>query len=74
MDFDITKEAGGVRRAISRSFDANVTDNHLEIHLFWAGKGTCCVPAAGSYGPLISAISVTPGKLCDLSESSFKII
>ncbi|XP_031270202.1 probable LRR receptor-like serine/threonine-protein kinase At1g56130 [Pistacia vera] len=59
-DFDITKEAGGVRRAIRRSFDANVTDNHLEIHLFWTGKGTCCVPAAGSYGPLISAVSVTP--------------
>ncbi|KAJ0017051.1 hypothetical protein Pint_11498 [Pistacia integerrima] len=70
-DFDITKKAGGFRRAIRRSFDANVTDNHLEIQLFWAGKGTCCVPVAGSYGPLISALSVTLGKLCDLSETSF---
>ncbi|KAJ0017025.1 hypothetical protein Pint_11542 [Pistacia integerrima] len=58
--FDVYIQAGGVRRAIRRSFDANVTDNHLEIHLFWTGKGTCCVPAAGSYGPLISALSVTP--------------
>ncbi|KAJ0081516.1 hypothetical protein Patl1_11700 [Pistacia atlantica] len=60
-DFDISKEADGVRREIRRSFNATVSDNHLEIHLFWAGKGTCCVPAAGSYGPLISALSVTPG-------------
>ncbi|KAJ0081560.1 hypothetical protein Patl1_11696 [Pistacia atlantica] len=59
-DFDMTKEATGARRAIRRGFDANVTDNHLEIHLFWAAKGTCCVPVTGSYGPLISALSVTP--------------
>ncbi|XP_031270055.1 probable LRR receptor-like serine/threonine-protein kinase At1g56140 [Pistacia vera] len=59
-DFDISKEAGGVRRAIRKSFNANVTENHLEIHLFWAGKGTCCIPEDGSYGPLISALSVTP--------------
>ncbi|KAJ0080893.1 hypothetical protein Patl1_11733 [Pistacia atlantica] len=60
-DFDISKEAGGVRKEIRRSFNATVSDNHLEIHLFWAGKGTCCVLAIGSYGPLISALSVTPG-------------
>ncbi|KAJ0017030.1 hypothetical protein Pint_11544 [Pistacia integerrima] len=59
-DFDISKEAGGVRKAIRKSFNANVTKNHLEIHLFWAGKGTCCIPEDGSYGPLISALSVTP--------------
>ncbi|KAJ8532663.1 hypothetical protein K7X08_012586 [Anisodus acutangulus] len=35
-------------------------ENHLEIHLFWAGKGTCCVPIQGTYGPSISAISATP--------------
>ncbi|GMI65533.1 hypothetical protein like AT1G56130 [Hibiscus trionum] len=59
-DFDISKEAGGVQRAITPTFTANVTDNHLEIHLFWAGKGTCCIPEQGYYGPSISAISVTP--------------
>ncbi|KAJ0026371.1 hypothetical protein Pint_06973 [Pistacia integerrima] len=32
----------------------------MEIHLFWAGKGTCCTPDRGTYGPSISAISVTP--------------
>ncbi|XP_039041185.1 probable LRR receptor-like serine/threonine-protein kinase At1g56140 isoform X2 [Hibiscus syriacus] len=59
-DFDITKEAGGAQRAITRNFTANVTGNHLEVHLFWAGKGTCCAPEPGYYGPSISAIRVTP--------------
>ncbi|KAK8594788.1 hypothetical protein V6N13_015704 [Hibiscus sabdariffa] len=55
-DFDISKEAGGVERAIIKNFTAKVTANHLEIHLFWAGKGT----PDSSYGPSISAISVVP--------------
>ncbi|XP_022721697.1 LOW QUALITY PROTEIN: probable LRR receptor-like serine/threonine-protein kinase At1g56140 [Durio zibethinus] len=59
-DFDISKEAGGAERAITRNFSANVTENHLEIHLLWTGKGTCCVPELGYYGPSISAISVVP--------------
>ncbi|XVF39977.1 hypothetical protein PTKIN_Ptkin01aG0076200 [Pterospermum kingtungense] len=59
-DFDISKAAGGVDREIIMSFTANVTENYLEIHLFWAGKGTCCFPASepGYYGPSISALSV----------------
>ncbi|KAG5228168.1 LRR receptor serine/threonine-protein kinase [Salix suchowensis] len=35
-DFDISKEAGGVDRAITKTFSVNVSENHLEIHLFWA--------------------------------------
>ncbi|CAL9017149.1 unnamed protein product [Prunus brigantina] len=42
-DFDISKEAGGVNRAVPRPFKVNVTENYLDIHLFWAGKGTCCI-------------------------------
>ncbi|GLT61395.1 hypothetical protein SLA2020_341060 [Shorea laevis] len=57
-DFDISKEAGGVERAITKNFNATVTENYLEIHLFWAGKGTCCIPLVGYYGPSISAINV----------------
>ncbi|KAL3820918.1 hypothetical protein ACJIZ3_006823 [Penstemon smallii] len=61
QDFDIQREAGGVSfRAVEMSFSAQVLNNYLEIHLFWAGKGTCCVPTQGTYGPLISAISATP--------------
>ncbi|GKV44297.1 hypothetical protein SLEP1_g51489 [Rubroshorea leprosula] len=57
-DFDISKEAGGADRAINKNFIATVTKNYLEIHLFWAGKGTCLVPQDGHYGPSISAINV----------------
>jgi serine/threonine protein kinase/Leucine-rich repeat (LRR) protein len=60
-DFDIRKEAGGSNIAVVKSFNKiNVTSNFLEIHFFWAGKGTCCIPIQGAYGPLVSAIRVTP--------------
>ncbi|KAL9662304.1 hypothetical protein QQ045_027137 [Rhodiola kirilowii] len=60
-NFDILKEAGGVATsAVKRDFRALVTENFIDIHLFWAGKGTCCVPNQGTFGPLISAISATP--------------
>ncbi|KAH1218297.1 putative LRR receptor-like serine/threonine-protein kinase [Glycine max] len=58
-DFNIAKEAGGVGKGITREFNVNVTDNTLEIHLSWAGKGTNAIPIRGVYGPLISAITVT---------------
>ncbi|KAL0407096.1 UNVERIFIED_CONTAM: putative LRR receptor-like serine/threonine-protein kinase, partial [Sesamum latifolium] len=60
-DFDILREANGTSfGAVVREFNVEVLENYIEIHLFWAGKGTCCTPAPGTYGPLISAISVTP--------------
>ncbi|KAI3466322.1 hypothetical protein Pfo_022985 [Paulownia fortunei] len=60
-DFDIRREAGGASlRAVVREFRVQVSENHLEVHLFWAGKGTCCVPAQATYGPSVSAISATP--------------
>jgi len=62
-DFSIQEEAGGVGKAIIKNFTAIVTGNALEIRFYWAGKGTTGVPVRGVYGPLISAISVTPGKL-----------
>ncbi|XP_019196517.1 PREDICTED: probable LRR receptor-like serine/threonine-protein kinase At1g56130 [Ipomoea nil] len=59
-DFDIQKLAGGSLRALSRQYKVQVSENHMDIHLYWAGKGTCCIPSQGTYGPLISAISATP--------------
>ncbi|XP_050147528.1 probable LRR receptor-like serine/threonine-protein kinase At1g56140 [Malus sylvestris] len=53
-DFDISKEAGRVNVGIIERFNVNVSENYLEIHLFWAGKGTCCIP--GHYGSLIAAV------------------
>ncbi|XP_041024665.1 probable LRR receptor-like serine/threonine-protein kinase At1g56130 isoform X2 [Juglans microcarpa x Juglans regia] len=55
-DFDISEEAGGVERALEKVFNATVSENYLEVHLFWAGKGTCCIPVQGYYGPMISAL------------------
>ncbi|KAL8506319.1 hypothetical protein ACS0TY_017257 [Phlomoides rotata] len=57
-DFDIAAEAGGPGRPIVKNFTAVVTSNTLKIHLYWAGRGTTGIPQRGSYGPLISAISV----------------
>ncbi|XP_078153567.1 putative LRR receptor-like serine/threonine-protein kinase At1g56140 [Carex rostrata] len=60
-DFDIRKNASGRSFvAVVRNYTVPVTNNFIEIHFFWAGKGTCCVPSNGYYGPLISAISISP--------------
>ncbi|KAL2247445.1 UNVERIFIED_CONTAM: putative LRR receptor-like serine/threonine-protein kinase [Sesamum indicum] len=59
-DFDIVKEASGVRKGIYRDFNVYVNGSTLEIHLYWTGKGTTAIPDRGVYGPLISAIAVTP--------------
>ncbi|KAJ8761309.1 hypothetical protein K2173_001365 [Erythroxylum novogranatense] len=55
-DFDIEKN--GSNKVATREFNVSVTDHKLDIRLYWAGKGTTCIPRRGNYGPLISAISV----------------
>ncbi|MFS7911939.1 hypothetical protein Hanom_Chr02g00123931 [Helianthus anomalus] len=37
-----------------------VNGSTLEIHLYWAGKETTTIPDRGVYGPLLSAIAITP--------------
>uniref|UniRef100_A0A0E0DP14 non-specific serine/threonine protein kinase n=1 Tax=Oryza meridionalis TaxID=40149 RepID=A0A0E0DP14_9ORYZ len=61
-DFDIRKTAGGKSfSVVNKSFMVIVSKNFLEIHLFWAGKGTVDIPTKDNYyGPMISALSVTP--------------
>ncbi|KAF7851658.1 hypothetical protein BT93_L3314 [Corymbia citriodora subsp. variegata] len=69
-DFDIRKEGGGASfTAVPKLYQAQVTANYLEIHFFWAGKGTCCVPAQATYGPLISAISAVPDFIPTVSNN-----
>uniref|UniRef100_A0A0D9ZQP8 non-specific serine/threonine protein kinase n=1 Tax=Oryza glumipatula TaxID=40148 RepID=A0A0D9ZQP8_9ORYZ len=64
QNFDIRKAVGGKSNtAIKKDYTIHVTKNIVEIHLFWAGKGTCCIPSQGYYGPSISALSVTPSTL-----------
>ncbi|KAL3737441.1 hypothetical protein ACJRO7_026240 [Eucalyptus globulus] len=70
-DFDIRKEADGASfTAVPKMYQARVTANYLEIHFFWAGKGTCCVPNQATYGPLISAISAVPDFIPTVSNQS----
>ncbi|KAK6932740.1 Malectin domain [Dillenia turbinata] len=61
-DFNIKHEANGTGVPLKKPYNASVTDNTLEIRLYWAGKGTTCIPRRGVYGPLISAISVCHSK------------
>ncbi|RWR96288.1 Protein kinase domain-containing protein [Cinnamomum micranthum f. kanehirae] len=71
-DFNIENEAGGTHRAVVKNFTAIVTTNTLEICFYWAGKGTQSIPVRGTYGPLISAISVD-SDFTPPSESGKKI-
>ncbi|KAK0580235.1 hypothetical protein LWI29_038370 [Acer saccharum] len=57
-NFNIKEQANGTDKAIVKTFNATVTENTLEIRLYWAEKGTTVIPGRGYYGPLISAISV----------------
>uniref|UniRef100_A0A453QET3 non-specific serine/threonine protein kinase n=1 Tax=Aegilops tauschii subsp. strangulata TaxID=200361 RepID=A0A453QET3_AEGTS len=67
QNFDIRKAAGGKSfTAVRKQYTVPVTKNFLDIHLFWAGKGTCCIPTQGYYGPAISALSATPSISLDL--------
>ncbi|KAF8413667.1 hypothetical protein HHK36_001659 [Tetracentron sinense] len=60
-DFNIVEKAEGVGKGITRDFNnVSVDGSTLEIHLYWSGKGTTAIPDRGVYGPLISAITVTP--------------
>ncbi|KAF3451342.1 hypothetical protein FNV43_RR07437 [Rhamnella rubrinervis] len=58
-DFDIRREANGADKAIVKKFKAiEVKNKVIEIRFHWSGKGTTAAPQKGTYGPLISAISV----------------
>jgi len=62
-DFNIAERAGGVGKPFIRQIDGvQVNGSTLEIHLQWTGKGTNVIPTRGVYGPLISAITITPSE------------
>jgi hypothetical protein len=61
-NFNIAEAANGTGRGITKSFDLFVENGTLEIHFQWLGKGTNDIPYSGVYGPLVSAIAVTPSK------------
>ncbi|KAK7858399.1 putative leucine-rich repeat receptor-like serine/threonine-protein kinase [Quercus suber] len=57
-DFNIENVAQGVDKETVMEFKAVVRNKVLQIRFHWAGKGTTAAPLRGTYGPLISAISV----------------
>ncbi|XP_077226673.1 putative LRR receptor-like serine/threonine-protein kinase At1g53430 [Tasmannia lanceolata] len=72
-DFNIEDSAGGPGRGIVMNFTAIVKDHTLEIDLYWAGKGTTAIPDRGVYGPLVSAITVTPNFDPDTGKSGLSV-
>ncbi|XP_068322386.1 probable leucine-rich repeat receptor-like serine/threonine-protein kinase At3g14840 [Pyrus communis] len=73
-DFDIEKEAHGVDRVVIKELKAvQVKDKTLLIQFHWSGKGTTTSPKRGTYGPLISAISVDSDFKPPLSSSKSKM-
>lgn len=72
-DFNIAERAGGVGKPFIRQIDdVQVNGSTLEIHFKWSGKGTNVVPTRGIYGPLISAITITPSEFSFQSSSTFE--
>ncbi|KAI8567155.1 hypothetical protein RHMOL_Rhmol02G0098300 [Rhododendron molle] len=58
-DFDIEDAAKGVdKEKVLNLTNVTVTNHTVEIRFYWAGKGTRDIPTRGTYGPLISAISI----------------
>ena len=65
------EEAGGAGKGITKTLDnVLVNGSTIEIHLYWRGKGTAAIPVRGVYGPLISAITITPSKFASSSKVS----
>ncbi|KAL7212739.1 hypothetical protein ACSBR2_015425 [Camellia fascicularis] len=56
-NFNIVEQAKGVDKNITQEFKVHVNNSRLEIHLYWAGKGSTGYRFP-QYGPLISGISV----------------
>ncbi|TKW32768.1 hypothetical protein SEVIR_2G189100v4 [Setaria viridis] len=59
-NFNIEQPSGADGKPVIKTFQTYVTNHTLEIQFYWAGRGTTGIPYRGSYGPLISAITVTP--------------
>ncbi|XP_010552133.1 PREDICTED: probable LRR receptor-like serine/threonine-protein kinase At1g53430 [Tarenaya hassleriana] len=68
-DFDIVEIAGGAGIGYTETINnVQVNGSTIEIHLQWSGKGTSAIPTRGVYGPLISAITITPNFKVDTGK------
>ncbi|XP_020250161.1 probable LRR receptor-like serine/threonine-protein kinase At1g53430 isoform X2 [Asparagus officinalis] len=73
QDFNIATEAKGTGREIVKTFTTIVDGSTLEMHFQWTGKGTNIIPDVGVYGPLVSAITVTPNFTPDTGEHKLSV-
>ncbi|KAL8087885.1 hypothetical protein AgCh_037864 [Apium graveolens] len=73
-NFNIAEAAKGFGLPTTLESNVTVDDGTLVIHLYWAGKGTNAIPERGVFGPLISAITVTPNFYVDTGGLSIRII
>ncbi|GLJ42761.1 hypothetical protein SUGI_0886700 [Cryptomeria japonica] len=71
-DFNIKETAGDSNVAIKETYNVSETENVLDVHLFWAGKGTFGIPSDWTRGPLVSAIRVTPEIILPCLVAEFK--
>lgn len=60
QNFNIMDDAKEYKTPVTKAFNVTIINGVLDIHLFWAGKGTCCIPVEGTYGPLLSALGISP--------------
>lgn len=60
-DFNIVKEANGINKVVKKVFQHILVNDTIEIRFYYAGKGSTGIPVRGTYGPLISAVSVESG-------------
>ena len=73
-NFNIREQAKGPNIPITKIFTAVVNKNNslLMIHMYWDGKGSF-YNAPDFNGPLISALSVTPGNKTNLISPPFYV-
>ncbi|KAL9232207.1 hypothetical protein vseg_007343 [Gypsophila vaccaria] len=71
-NFDIVKEANGSNKALLKIYQHIPVSGSIEIRLYFAGKGSTAIPLRGTYGPLISAISVESEFKPPLDEEKIK--
>lgn len=69
QNFNIMDDAKEYKTPVTKAFNVTIINGVLDIHLFWAGKGTCCIPVEGTYGPLLSALGISPGFVLLLQPS-----
>ncbi|KAF5472316.1 hypothetical protein F2P56_009043 [Juglans regia] len=73
-DFDIENTTGGVDKALVKKVKAVVSNKVLHIRFHWAGKGTTDAPTNGTYGPLISALSIENDNPPDNGQTTIFIV